>query len=71
MLVFKARIQKMLVRIASSADPDQTASSEAVWSRSALLVKTFLGRQLVSENLEYLPYLESHINYYLFVFVCL
>ena len=77
MLVFKARIQKMLVRIASSADPDQTASedqtasSEAVWSRSALLVKTFLGRQLVSENLEYLPYLESHINNYLFVFVCL
>ena len=26
MLVFKARIHKMLVRIVNSADPDQTAS---------------------------------------------
>ena len=29
-LVIMARIHKMLVRIANSADPDQTASKEAV-----------------------------------------
>ena len=38
MLVIRARIDKMLVRIANSEDPDQTASSEAVWSGSALFV---------------------------------
>ena len=38
MLIFRARIHKMLVRIANSSDSDQTASSEAVWSGSALLV---------------------------------
>ena len=31
-------IYKMLVRIANSADPGQTASSEAVWSGSAVFV---------------------------------
>ena len=36
MLVIMAGIHKMLVRIANSEDPDQTASSEAVWSGSAL-----------------------------------
>ena len=39
----------MLVRIANREDPDQTASSEAVWSESALF-----GRQLVFEILEHL-----------------
>ena len=38
MLVTRAGILKMLVRIANSADPDQTASWEAVWSGSALFV---------------------------------
>ena len=33
-----ARIHKMDVRIANEEDPDQTASSEAVWSGSALFV---------------------------------
>ena len=38
MLVIMADIHKMLVRIANREDPDQTASSEAVWSVSALFV---------------------------------
>ena len=38
MLVIMADIHKMLVRIANREDPDQTASSEAVWSGSALFV---------------------------------
>ena len=32
----------MLARIANRADPDQTASSEAVWSGSVLFVKACL-----------------------------
>ena len=32
----------MLVKIANREDPDQTASSEAVWSGSALFVEAFL-----------------------------
>ena len=31
-------VHKMMLRIANSEDPDQTASSEAVWSGSALFV---------------------------------
>ena len=42
MLIIRAVIYKMLVRIANREDPDQTASSEAVWSGSALFVYTFL-----------------------------
>ena len=42
MLVFRAGIYKMLVRIANREDPDQTASSETVWSGSALFVYAFL-----------------------------
>ena len=38
MLVFRAVIHKMLVRIVNREDPDQTASSEAVRSGSALFV---------------------------------
>ena len=38
MLLFRAGIYKMLVEIANREDPDQTASSEAVWSGSALFV---------------------------------
>ena len=42
MLVFRAAIHKFLVRIVHREDPDQTASSEAVSSGSALIVTTFL-----------------------------
>ena len=38
MLVFRVWIHKMLVRIALREDPDQTATSEAVWSGSELFV---------------------------------
>ena len=38
LLVIKAGIHKMLVRKANREDPDQTASSEAVWFGSALSV---------------------------------
>ena len=38
MLIFRAGIHKILVRIANWEDPDQTASSEAVFSWSALFV---------------------------------
>ena len=41
MLFHRAGIYKMPVRIANSEDPDQTASSEAVWSGSALFVLAF------------------------------
>ena len=41
-LFFRAEIHKMLVRIANREDPIQTASSEAVWSGSALLVLEIL-----------------------------
>ena len=37
-LVFRNGIYIMLVRIANREDPEQTASSEAVWSGSALFV---------------------------------
>ena len=42
MLVISAQIHKMLVRIADREDPDQTASSEAVWSGSAMFVYSFM-----------------------------
>ena len=57
MWVTRTGINKKYVRIANREDPDQTASSEAVWSGSALFVKTFFGRQLVLEILEHLPYI--------------
>ena len=42
MLNIRAGVLKMLVRIANREGPDQTASSEAVGSESALFVYTFL-----------------------------
>ena len=42
MLVIMAGTHKMHVRIANREDPDQTASSEAVWSGSSLIVYAFL-----------------------------
>ena len=44
----------MLVRITNREDPDQTASSEAVWSQSALFVEAFLAGNKVFEILEHL-----------------
>ena len=38
MLVIRAGINKMLVRIANKEDPDQTASSYAVFCWSALFI---------------------------------
>ena len=38
MLVIRIGIHKILDRITNSADTDQTASSEAVWSVSVLFV---------------------------------
>ena len=42
MLIIMTVIHKMLVKVANREDPDQTASSEAVWSGSALFVYDFL-----------------------------
>ena len=39
--------------MANSIDPDQTASSEAVWSWSALFAETYLSQYI--EFLRYLP----------------
>ena len=48
----------MHVRIANREDPDQTASSEAVWSGSALFVSTFfVVIELVFEIEEHFPYI--------------
>ena len=40
-LVIRAQIYKMCVRIANRKNSDQTASAEAVWSESALFVVAF------------------------------
>ena len=40
-LFIRAGIHKMLFRLANREDPDQTDSSEAVWSGSALLSRPF------------------------------
>ena len=40
--VIRVAINKLIVRIANREDPDQIASSEAVWSGSALFVYAFL-----------------------------
>ena len=53
MLVFRAVIYKMLVRIENREDTDQTASEKAVWSGSALFCLDFC-RQVVFEILEHL-----------------
>ena len=46
MWVNKSGIHKMLVRIANREDPDQTSSSEAVWSEYALFVLAFFAGNL-------------------------
>ena len=44
--------------MANSVDPDQTASSEAVWSWSALFVETYL-----SQYIEFVRYAEIGKTY--------
>ena len=60
-----AGIRKKLVRIANREDPDQTASSEAVWSGSALSALAFVGRQRVFEILEHLLYMSVELNHFI------
>ena len=53
--------------MANSVDPDQTASSEAVWSWSALFAETYLSQYI--EFIRYVAYfgrliLEIHILLY-------
>ena len=45
--------------LANSVDPDQTASSEAVWSRSALFAETYL-----SQYIEFVRYSLVTIVFY-------
>ena len=46
MLFFRTGIYIMLVRIANREDPDETASSEAVWYLSALFVYNYTIRNI-------------------------
>ena len=43
--------------MANSVDPDQTASSEAVWSWSALFAETYL-----SQYIEFVRYITANYN---------
>ena len=65
-MVSKARLYKMLVRIANREDPYQTASSEAVCS----VCLGLFGRQVMFEVLEDLPYYFVPCNTYLILFSC-
>ena len=42
MMVIRAGLRILIVRIANKEDPDQTASSETVWPGSALFAQAFL-----------------------------
>ena len=57
MLDIRTGINKNVVRIANREEPDQTASSETVWSGSALFVQAFFDRHLVFEILEHQLYI--------------
>ena len=56
--------------MANSVDPDQTASSEAVWSWSALFAETYLSQYLEFlrferyESNKRLVYLIYHLRFY-------
>ena len=50
--------------MANSVDPDQTAPSGAVWSRSALFAYVILSDTLVFEILGYLLYNFNKLNLY-------
>ena len=47
---------KILSRMANSVDPDQTAPSGAVWSRSTMFVDAILSEILVVKFLGHFPY---------------
>ena len=51
--VIRAGIYKMLIRTANGEDPDQSASSEAVWSESALFCQRLLDWQVVFKILDH------------------
>ena len=55
MLVIRTGTQEILVRIAHREDPDQTASSEAVWFGSALFCLGLFGGELMLKIIEHLP----------------
>ena len=61
MLVFRAGIHKIRVKIANREDPDQTASLEAslIWVCSVCL--GLFDRQLVFGILEHIPYMKMTI----------
>ena len=46
MLVIRTEVHKLLGRIANRESPDQTASSEAVWSGPTLFVLAFSAEEL-------------------------
>ena len=71
-MVIKAGIHKILVRITNREDPDQTVSSEAVWSESALFVQAFLDSNPVFEILEHLLYIwyKHESSRHIHVWVC-
>ena len=52
----------MVARTANSADPEKTASSEAVFSGSALFVQSFFGRKFSVQNFT------TFVNIFLSVF---
>ena len=56
MLVIRAGIHKLLVRIANTEDPDQTASLEAVCSGSCLFVELPFCQANSVENFKHLLY---------------
>ena len=53
LLLIRAGIHKLLVRIAYWEDPDQTASSEAVWSGSSLFFLDILAGNYCHANQEW------------------
>ena len=50
--------------MANSVDPDQTASSEAVWSWSALFAETYLSQYI--EFVRYMVLTVNRVNWHLF-----
>ena len=63
--------------MANSVDPDQTASSEAVWSWSALFAETYLSQYIefvryrIKGQMYLWPYLKINIPYSFTICCCL
>ena len=51
--------------MANSVDPDQTASSEAVWSWSALFAETYLSQYIKSVRYIFLKWFLPYLNMFL------